>query len=113
MLLARMLHPDCTIYERQVVQKLINRCGIQASGSTQVKYTRYETAPPCVTPAKDLPGHGSYELVRAVLRRAVNFCPLLDVFICWYNVLCAGLCTCPGICGSVTVFMASGAVTVG
>jgi predicted peptidase len=31
----------------------------------EVKYTRYETAPPCVTPAKDLPGHGSYELAFA------------------------------------------------
>ena len=34
---------------------------LKAAGSG-VKYTRYETAPPCVTKSGDLTGHGSYEL---------------------------------------------------
>ena len=38
---------------------------LKAAGNTDVKYTRYDTAPPCVTANRDLIGHGSYELAFA------------------------------------------------
>ncbi len=40
---------------------------LKAAGASDIRYTRYEPglAPPCKTPAKDLPGHASYELAFA------------------------------------------------
>ena len=31
----------------------------------ELRFTRYTTAPPCITKAGDRPGHGSYELAYA------------------------------------------------
>lgn len=53
------------------VVKVENTDGIidalKAGGAQEprLKYTRYETAPPCVTKAGELAGHGSYELAFA------------------------------------------------
>ena len=40
---------------------------LRAAGNADVRLTRYKTAPPCKTKARDLPGHGSYELAYATV----------------------------------------------
>ena len=38
---------------------------LRAAGNADVRLTRYKTAPPCKTKARDLPGHGSDQLAYA------------------------------------------------